>query len=78
MAIWTQPMHTHNLTQTQDLGSYAQSIQSRISLASKPRTPGQRGTLAWIAGAVLNTQHFVLFCVIFFFQMIRGGNKDLQ
>ena len=36
-AIWTQPMRTHNLTHAQDLGSYAQLIQSRTSLANKLR-----------------------------------------
>ena len=37
-------MCTHNLTQAQDPGSYTQLIQSQISLASKPHTPGKRGT----------------------------------
>ena len=54
MAIWMQPMHTatNNLTQSQDPENYVQSIQSPISLASKPCVSGKHGAFAW-AGAVL-------------------------
>ena len=62
MAISMQPGHTHNLKQAQDPGSYVRLILSRISLASKPRTPGKRGTLAWIADTILLCK--VLFCFV--------------
>ena len=39
-------MQTHNLTQAQDLGSYAQLIECRISLVSKPHAPGKRSAPA--------------------------------
>ena len=34
-------------------------LTSQISLASNPRMPGKRGTLAWIAGAVLSEIYFL-------------------
>ena len=40
----------HDLTQAQDPGSYAQLIQLRISLASKPRAPGKRDTFIYLRG----------------------------
>ena len=40
--------------------SYAQSIQSRISFASKPRAPEKRD--AWIVGALLLRK--ALFCFV--------------
>ena len=51
---------------------YAQSIQSRISLASKLRAPGKRGTFAWIAGTVQLRE--ALFCFVlseFFFTLTK-------
>ena len=61
MTIWMQPMCTHNLTQAHNLGNYSWSIQSQISLASKLHATGKRGTLVWIAGAVLLGK--ALFCL---------------
>ena len=55
-------MHTQNLTQAEDLGSYARSIQSRILLANIPRVSGKRGTLAWIADVVQLRK--ALFCFV--------------
>ena len=51
----------------QDPGSYARSIQLRISLATKPHMPGKHGILVRITGAVLLRK--ALFCFLFtFFQ----------
>ena len=60
-------MRTYNLTQVQNRRSYAQLIQSRISLANKPLASGKRNTLtlAWIAGEVLLRKP--LFCLKFIF-----------
>ena len=57
-------MRTHN-TQAQDPESYAQSIQLRISLASKSCAPYKCGTLVWIAGAVLLHKALFCFCLKF-------------
>ena len=58
-------MGTQNLTQSQDSGSYARSIQLRISLASKPHMPGKHGILVRITGAILLRK--ALFCFVFTF-----------
>ena len=62
MEIWMQPMRTQNLTQAQELGSYAQSIQSELSLANKPRMSRKCGTLVWIVDAVM--LHKALFSLV--------------
>ena len=71
MAIWTQSMRTHNLTQAQNPGSCARLIQWRKLLASKPRVQRKHGTFAWVAGAVLLRE--TLFCFIrnLFFSIIE-------
>ena len=64
MAIWTQPMRTHNFKQAQDSGSYAQSIQSWIwSFASKPK----QESLAHLGGLQVQFCYTRLCFVTFFF-----------
>ena len=69
--VWMQSMHTHNLTQAQELVSYTQSIQLWISLARKLHAPGKRGALAWIAVLLCKA---LFFCLkfYFFFNNTRG------
>ena len=73
MAIWTQPMHTHNLTQAQDQ-EVTRWIQSRISLASKPCTPGKHGTSTCLDRRYSSViQGFVIFVRDLFFSITGLG-----
>ena len=53
-------MRTHNLTQAQDPGSYAQSIQSRYHLLTNRVHQEGKVHLVWITDAVLLCK--ALFC----------------
>ena len=65
-------MRTHNMTQAQELGSFARLIQARISLASKPCAPGKRSTFPWITGTVLLRKGLILFWIYFFNKILAA------